>query len=520
MVSVRGDTGLSGADVVFGGDAPGNGTAFMTLGGPTSVATQGYATAPALRTTGSVNLRPLGVDINGQVVEKPGRAIQVDSDPTLAVTPFVVPTDWTVDFNFDSIGNIQASRMVIGSQAHQGAIDVGVDALRRDALPLTLQNQGSGSAGVRLQGNTTAPNDLAVLSAGPITQTGVLRVGSLLLQGTGSNSAVLDNSANDITALTFDQLGSLRLTGTSESGLTLQAGQATGFDAAAGAFTPLDISRNSATNTVLIDTDQLTLGSGISMTGANAQLDLVARTAFSSPGAAQIDTSGGGVWRVWAPTWNTQLGALNGASPTPTLFGCVFGDTSTCSVSQVALPASRSGFFFADQPLLVITPTSVSSPRGRPLPTLPFGVSGLVAGNTAAEALTGALGTPATPDSPLGSYPIQPGSLSSPLGYRLAFSSGTGTSDVTPLLTLTRQVDIPVTPFGGTLAQIMSAVSSDTYGRNLAAPTMCMAPGAARRERSVADGLDLLGLEWGRVRLQPQLSSCVDVASDSSCAGF
>jgi hypothetical protein len=49
---------------------------------------------------------------------------------------------------------------------------------------------------------------------------------------------------------------------------------------------------------------------------------------------------------------------------------------------------------------------------------------------------------------------------------------------------------------------------------------MCLAPGMARRERDAGDVADLLGLEWGRVRQQPQLSSCLDVTSESSCAGF
>jgi hypothetical protein len=300
--------------------------------------------------------------------------------------------------------------------------------------------------------------------------------------------------------------------------MSLETGQLSGYDADLDAFTAFTPAANSAASKVLIQTDLLTLNSSVATTGAGSTLDLVAGSGFSSPGTSTLSTGAGGVWRVWAPTWETQLGALNGANPTPTLFGCVFGDTSTCSVSQVALPAGRSGYFFADQPVLVITPTSVSSPRGRPLPTLPYDVSGLVAGNSAAEAVNGSLSTSATSSSPVGGYPIQPGSLSSPLGYRLAFS--TGPIDVSPQLTLTRPADLPDTPFGGPLVQLMSTMSSDTYGRNLAAPTMCMAPGAARRERSVAEGLDLLGLEWGRVRLQPQLSSCVDVASDSSCAAF
>lgn len=70
------------------------------------------------------------------------------------------------------------------------------------------------------------------------------------------------------------------------------------------------------------------------------------------------------------------------------------------------------------------------------------------------------------------------------------------------------------------MSQLLSSTSSDTYGRNLAVPSMCLAPGAPRRDRAVGDGVDLLGLEWGRVRLQPQLSSCVEIATDQSCAAF
>ncbi|MBK6851469.1 MAG: filamentous hemagglutinin N-terminal domain-containing protein [Burkholderiales bacterium] len=524
MLTVRGQTGASGADVVFGASAPGNGRAFVALDGATLPSITGPAAPPTLDTTGSVNLRPLGVDVNGNIVEQPTQPIQIESNPQLFTTPFVVPGDW-INLGLDSIGGgMEVSELVIGSADHQGRIDVGVDVLNFDTLPLTLQNQGAGSAGVGLQGNTSTASVLTIMSAGPVDQTGALRVARLQLQGNSANAVTLADQANEIGSLGFDRVGSLdlvshRLVSAAPLPLSLDTGPLSGYDADLDAFTSFTPTANSATSKVLVQTDVLTLNSSVAMSGSGSTLDLVAPSGFSSPGTAALSAGPGGTWRVWAPTWNTELGSLNGDGSTPTMFGCVFGDTSTCSVSQVALPAGRSGLFFSEQPILTITSASISSPRGRALPDLPFTVEGLVAGNTPTEAVAGALSTPATPGSPEGSYAILPGSLRSPLGYVLDFGPITST-DFPPLLTLTAAIDQQRPPLDMSMSQLMSSTSSDTYGRNLAVPSMCLAPGAARRDRSVGDGIDLLGLEWGRVRLQPQLSSCVEIATDQSCAAF
>jgi filamentous hemagglutinin family protein len=522
MFSLFGQQLDSGADVIIGASSPQNGTAFLSV--PPTGGVAGLPSAPLIRTGGQVNLRPLGVDVNGNIVEQLAQPIQVESNPQLFTTPFVVPTNWIADGSFDSVGSIIAAGMVIGSARHQGLITLGANALGFDTLPLTLQNQGTGSAGVTLQGNGSTARELTVMSAGPVGQSGAIRVKRLQLQGDSTNTVTLNNEGNAIDSLGFDRLGKLdlvshQLVSAAPIPLSLDTGTLSGYDADLDAFTAFTPTANSAASSVLVQTDVLTLNSSVTMSGSGSTMDLVAPLGFSSPGTATLSAGPGGVWRVWAPTWNTPLGSLNGDSPTPTMFGCVFGDTSTCSVSQVALPAGRSGLFFSDQPTLVVTAGSISSPRGRALPALPYTVEGLVAGNTASEAVAGALSTPATPGSAEGDYAILPGSLRSPLGYRLDFGPITST-DFPPLLTLTAAIDLPRAPLDMSMSQLLSSTSSDTYGRNLAVPSMCLAPGAARRDRAVGDGVDLLGLEWGRVRLQPQLSSCVEIATDQSCAAF
>jgi hypothetical protein len=210
-------------------------------------------------------------------------------------------------------------------------------------------------------------------------------------------------------------------------------------------------------------------------------------------------------------------GSVTAGRPAPNLYGCAFGDGTQCSISQIALPGGRSGFFFVQQPTLTVDPLAVSSERGQPLPALPFTLSGLVAGDTASAALAGSLATPATALSPVGSYPVTLGNLVSPLGYRVLLADRTGLDTA---FTLTPARHPPAAIAVGGVRALFDAASSETYGRNLSAPSLCLAPGAARRERQVGERQDLLGLEWGRVRLQPQLSSCLQIADEPGCAGF
>jgi filamentous hemagglutinin family protein len=551
LFSLRGVGAASAVDLLIGADTVDQGAAFQSsvstspvtpivTNPPTPTATvaairpgiaavtvaSALATSPDIVTTGHVNVRPLGVDSNGNLVEHTTRAIQLGSDPAVANTSFLVPIDW-LNGPGVSGGGIGTSRLVIGSALQQAAIHVDAGAMGATTPALTLQNQAAGSAGVTLGGTTSVVPDLSVLSAGPVTQTGALAVQNLQLQGAGAAGSVvtLNDSANEIGHLAFAGVASLAVTrlGTSSRlpvGLTLGAADTLGFDPASGQFGTLSIVTSSALDRATVQTDQLTLANGVTVTGSGSRLDLVASTSFSSPNGAQVAAGPGGSWRIWTPVWTGVSGSVNGGQAAPNLYGCTFGDVSTCSISQVALPAGRSGFFFAQQPTLTVDPLPVSSERGQILPTLGYTVSGLVAGDTATAAVSGNPATAANAFSPVGVYPATVGSLVSPLGYRVQLADTLNSAQALTLTPATGAAP-PTPPFvPGGVSGFLQSTSSETYGRNLSAPSLCLVPGAARRERQVGDSQDLLGMEWARVRLQPQVSSCLQIADEPGCAGF
>ena len=61
---------------------------------------------------------------------------------------------------------------------------------------------------------------------------------------------------------------------------------------------------------------------------------------------------------------------------------------------------------------------------------------------------------------------------------------------------------------------------SDVYGRNLAQPFICTAQSVISESVGRESGSDPLASEWGKVRNQPQLSGCLDVARGGQCAAF
>ncbi|MFM2069614.1 MAG: hypothetical protein RLZZ584_4523, partial [Pseudomonadota bacterium] len=444
-----GGTGAAvGADVIIGADAPASGTAFGQILDRAQPLLLGLLAPPSIATSAGLNLRPAGVDLNGNIVEHTGQAIQIetfqietDAAPGAAAFPFLLPGAWLVDRNVNAAATLTASRLVIGSSLHQGPITVAGGMLRADTLPLTLQSQGDGAAGISLGGNGTAISDLALLSAGPVTQTGALLADHLLLQGKGSNAVALADPGNAIGSLSFAGLGSLDLSSTvapapppappvsppvtgpaaapprtvalatpvDPTVLSIGAATVQGYDATTATFGDVVVNSSGATGKVLIRANgrSITLDGSIALGATGASLDLVTDRFFASPGAATLSAGPGGTWRVWAPNWvGSQPGSVNGNQPALQMYGCVFGDVSLCSISQVALPGGRSGLFYAEQPTLTVNPVATSGVQGSPLPSLPYTLGGLIGADSAAGAVTGTLTTPATPTSPVGSYPV------------------------------------------------------------------------------------------------------------------
>ncbi len=141
-----------------------------------------------------------------------------------------------------------------------------------------------------------------------------------------------------------------------------------------------------------------------------------------------------------APTFTLASGTLP-AGLTLGSGGLISGTPSETGSFAITIIASN-GIFPNDavnytlvvQPApLAITAQAQSRAYGTPNPTLTYDAVGLVLTDTVATALTGVLTTTATLSSPVGSYAITQGSLSSSANYTISFTSDTLSITPAPL---------------------------------------------------------------------------------------
>lgn len=490
--------------------APGNAAtgASVVIGGMSEAArgSLSYGTttiAPNIASTSGVNLRPLGVSATGALTEQPTETIWIGT-PTAAgsSTRFLVDPGWLRVPGGNNGGISGGSAVVVGSSAHTGLITLESGALSAHAgASLTLQNQGTGSAGITLGGGN-AIGSLALMTSGDITQTGALTVTQgLALEGGSASDFALTNAGNQIARVAFDPPATLNLV--TAGALTVDALSSQGYNAASGSFTPLAITTSLGGDTALLRADgAVTVNQSIRMTGTGAtQLDIVSPTSVTfASGAALTATSATGRWRVWSPS------VVNApfAGPATNLYGCVFGDSATCSVSGIALPSAGNQLLHPTQPTLTVAANPATGYVDLALPALGYTTSGLVNGDTAAVALSGALA--ATPTGAT-TYSIGVGTLRSPLGYNVAFTPST----LTLRPGITRHM---------LQAAFHSEMASDVYGNNLDQPYICTAASVIRGGLAEGGINDPLASEWGKVRNQPQLSGCLNVSDGGSCSAF
>ncbi|KQU78948.1 hypothetical protein ASE08_26280 [Rhizobacter sp. Root16D2] len=493
--------GPTGANVVIGGES-GGGTA-LDLGASFN---------PFVRTTGSVNFRPLGVDANGGLTEQTGIAIRIGAANAGGppVNEFRVDPTWLRPAGDVDGGVTAAKGIVVGSAGHVALITLDGGVLtNHDSVSLTLQNQGNGAAGIVLGGQNTI-GTLGLMSSGTVTQAGAIAVQTLVIQGSGGNNVTLTNAQNQIGTLAFDPPGSLSVV--TGGNLVIDAASAASFDAAGAGFSTLAITDSQGGATALLQAaGSITLNRSISMDNEIGRLDIVSPTQVVFGAGATL--SAGARWSVWAPAV-TGLAADSGAVR---YYGCAFGDTGTCSVSGIALPSTGRQVLLPTQPTMTVVAAPASGPAGA-IPPLTYTVTGLVGGDTAATALTGALATTATPTSPDGSYAITQGTLASPTGYAITFQGANLVLGVAaaPIGNL----DILGVTREALQSRFQSQFESGVYGRNLAQPYICTAASLIRGLSSDDKQADPLASEWGKVRNQPQLSGCLDVSDGGSCSAF
>ena len=467
-------------------------------------------------TTGAVNLRPLGVDGAGNIVELPAVPVLIGAQSAASAGSLLVNPAWLNVAGVLAGGLSAAQGYVIGSSVHTGLITLDPNALpAQSTLALNLQNEGVGSAGLQIGGGNVLGR-LALLSSGNIAQSGPLNVQSLLVRGGAASRVDLSNPGNQIGVLAFDPPQFLNVT--TQGNLTVDAASGLGCDVASNVFTPLTVTNSAAgAQTVLRSVvGDVRLNRSIALPGAGvSSLDLVTPANFVAAAGVGITGPASSQWRVWtqAPS-NLTRGNLQAGN----LYGCAFGDSSTCSLSGVALP-SGNRFMFVDRPLLTVNANPASGVAGQPLPALTYGFSGVVNGDAAGSVLGGLLATSATVASPPGAYAITQGTLTSPLGYRIQYQ-GADLSLAVPPPQAVLPYDIQSPARSVIQAGFLADQRSDVYGRNLALPYICTAASIARNTASDSPAADPLASEWGRVRTLPQLSGCLDVKDGGQCAAF
>jgi filamentous hemagglutinin family protein len=520
--------------------------------------------AGPLASTGTIDLRPGGVDVNGNVTENPNDAIDLGG---------------ALGFALDAteMGYITAAHLVLGSDIQAGAITVSAPITYNQSL--TLNGGAGGTIAVNGALNVGA-NTLALIGAGNITQTAAITAKSLLVQSSGG-SVILGNTGNNVTSATLAGSAAGDFTFINAGTVGIGTVSATGFGAAGNAPTALSGSGVSGNNVLVRAlTGNMILNADVS--GGN--VELVSAGIFDNAGGNAIIASG--IWRVWGNTWTGETRAgLAGNGSLPNLYGCTFG---TACTSGITVPASNNHFIYTQRPTLTIGVASATREYGLPNNAFSYTLDGLILGDQANNAVNGSITSNATQASNVGNYALS-GNFVSAAGYVVAVTPGT--LAVTPA-TLTysanpgsRMVGVPNGVFGGSISGFrnddtqassttgtltfqspadanspigryaidgsgLSAsnyvftqasgnavaltilpplgtytldVVRDTpvtyvYDRNFGIVGLCPATDLASDSRD-KDG-DTLAREWSRVRSRPNLANCVSTKQKNSCGDF
>ena len=345
-----------------------------------------------LTSTGTVNLRPGGVDANGNLVEYAGDAIALGG---------------ALGFGLDAteLNRISASQLVLGSDIQQGGISVSAALVY--GHDLTLQSGAGGGIAVNAAIDV-GTHTLGLISAGAITQTAPITAASLLVLSSGA-SVILANAGNQISSSTLAGSAAGNFTLVNAGTVGIGNVNATGF--AAGVNAPQPLSASGVTGTDLLVraiTGDMLLNANVS----GNRVDLVSAGLINNNGGYTIMAANG--WRVWGNTWVGETrGGLAGSGNLPNLYGCSFG--SGCG-SVVVVPNAGNHFLYALQPTATINMADSSREYGLANGLFNYGIAGMILGDNAAQAITGSATTTATQASNVGSYAIG-GSFASPAGY-------------------------------------------------------------------------------------------------------
>ncbi|MDB5244072.1 MAG: filamentous hemagglutinin N-terminal protein [Spirosoma sp.] len=254
---------------------------------------------------------------------------------------------------------------------------------------------------------TLQANKLTLSTTGTSAQTAGIIATGLELLGTGSHT--LANAGNAVTTLAgntgnvdYAQTGALAIGTVNTAGLTTTGKVLVRTTGAAG---------------------DITLNNGItSGSPANDSLVLAAGRNFVNNAGANPLSPGAGRFLVYStdPTANS-FGAM---VSTGNAFNRSFAANGPADASMTSLAGNR--FVYSVQPTLNVSGDNKTKISGGADPVLTYTVaSGLVAGDTAATALAGALSAPTGAATTGTTYAITQGTLASALGYNVAYTDGT-----------------------------------------------------------------------------------------------
>lgn len=515
-----------------------------------------------------VNLRPGGVDLQGQLTEATADTIYLGS----GTGGFVLSNA--------ELALIDTPELIIGSNLQAGAIQV-LGGINREG-DLTLQN-GGGSGGISIQAALdVGDGTLALSSGGSITQAsaGVISAHSLLAQAGGD--VLLATALNDVANTTLAGSAGGDFKFQDANTLAIASVSATGFDASAGQLSRFSATGISAGGDAYVRNLQgdLTLNAGV--TAAN--IDLVTAGRLQNVAGASLVASGD--WRVWANTWVGETrGGLAGDGNLPNLYGCAY--LGACGVT---VPGVDNHFIYVQQPIALISFNNATREYGLPNPLFTFSVTGAMLGDTAANVASGSATTTATIGNDVGNYAIT-GNFLSAAGYRIQFVPGTlAITPATLLFTAdgaVRYLGFPNPDFSGTVTgfrngDTVASVFGETviwsspagplapigfypviggasarnyvfaqansnvralqiiplpqlpatpiefvretlntyvYDRNFGGAPVC-AVNASIDDTGLASTGDGLSTEWTKVRSRPNLTNCFDSERENGCGSF
>jgi filamentous hemagglutinin family protein len=391
--------------------------------------------AGSIETAGAVTLTPARVAVDGTVMSADEFSIRIGG-----------PDQSQFALSLGDLATIapSASTLVVGSGTHTGSITLteGFTSNR----PLTLQNGGSNSNGIQLNGALNlGANTLLLSSGGTVTQTAPISASRLLLHGTQSRSNFdLRNSANTVSefsalfdkAKESDAFGNVGFETSGPLGIAPLAGVELN---AAGALTLVETSKTGGTIVAgdlfaRSHTGNLAVEQAIGTLGSD--ITLVTEGIFTNTNNL-LSPGGGGIWRIFAGRRDASenRGGLVGSGEVPNRYGCGFG--AACAA---ALPMSENLFVYRESPTVTVFPDGKVVEFGASIPPLTGSPTGLFADDAERFALLGGFSTTATSGSDPGDYRIV-ASFTSPIGYSVVNRIG--------LLTITkpraRVVDPPPT---------------------------------------------------------------------------